>query len=369
MKKVAIITLHYPYNYGSALQAYALQSCIEEKGIGANVIDYRMRYDFENYRLFRHRLYREKPQRLIADIVFFPKNLKRRQNFRRFQTECLHMTKKTYTDWRQMQELNDEYDGFICGSDQIWNLDCTNGVDPAYYLGFAAPEKLKIAYAPSIAQLSFQSDDVGKLRAYLSRFAHLSVREASTVSLVQDCFDGTIHTVIDPTLLAGAQLLRRIERRPKTKKYVFVYLLEDNSELIRYAKAFAQERNLKLVYISNVSKKAQRQLRGGIDAFGVSPELFLGYIDGAEYVITNSYHATIFSLLFHKRFVTFRTGKSFPRMMDLLSALELTDQIYREGFDLDRPIDYASVERRLESMRSDSMRYLDRALEEITNEV
>lgn len=369
MKRVAIITLHYPYNYGSALQAYALQSCIEEKGIEASVIDYRMRYDFENYCLFRRGLYREKPQRLIADIVFLPRNLKRRQNFRRFQSERLHLTEKTYTDWRQMQELNDDYDGFICGSDQIWNLDCTNGVDPAYYLGFAAPDKRKIAYAPSIAQLSFQSEDNEKLRTYLSDFDHLSVREASTVALVRNCADATIHTVIDPTLLAGAQLLRSIERKPRTQKYVFVYLLEENSELIQFAKALARERKLTLVYISNISKKAQRQLLGGIDAFGISPEAFLGYIDDAEYVITNSYHATIFSLLFHKRFVTFKTGKSFPRMMDLLRALDLTDRIYKDGFDPDQPIDYASVEQRLEVLRSESMRYLDHALEGMTNDV
>ena len=365
MKKVAIITLHYAYNYGSVLQAFALRTCLESYGLQAAVIDYRMPYDYENYRLFRIGLYPKRPQALLADVLYFGKNLKRKRRFEAFQRSRLNLTRRVYTDWRQMRELNRDYDGFICGSDQIWNFDCTNGMDPAYFLAFADRDKAKIAYAPSIAQMTFDADVGEDLKRLLAGFQCLSVRERSTAGFIEAQTGRKVPDVVDPTLLLSEAEYRRIESPSPYKDYIFVYMLEENLDLIRYANGVAREKGLNLVYLSNISKKSQRLFSGGVNAFGASPESFLGYLDGAEYVITNSFHAAAFSILFRKQFVVFKTQKSYPRMLDLLSALELTDRIHAGGFDIDRPVDYDRAHWRLDGLRRASRQYLSAAIEEI----
>ena len=155
MKRIAIITLHYPMNYGSVLQAYALQNYINSKGIRCDIINYLMPYDYEKYKLFRVGYYKSRPQTFVSDIIFLGKNIKRKNKFNEFRNKYLSITSKVYRNWNEMIPLNQSYDGFICGSDQIWNFDCTNGVDPAYFLKFADRNKVIAAYAPSMAQVEF----------------------------------------------------------------------------------------------------------------------------------------------------------------------------------------------------------------------
>ena len=363
MNRIGIITLHFPCNYGSVLQAYALQTWLEDHGFRACIIDYILDYDYEKYRVFRTGTYARRPQALAADLLALRGNLRRRRSFARFAKERLHLTQRRYRALEELRQLDGEFDAFVCGSDQIWNFDCTNGLVPAYFLAFT--DKPKIAYAPSAAQRAFEVDASAELAGYLQRFDALSVRERETAARFERLIGRSVETVVDPTLLLDRAHYERLAHTPARERYVFAYLLEENAELMRYARDFTAARGLKLVYISNISKKARLYARGGISVYGIGPEAFLGYVRSAEYVITNSFHATVFSTLFERRFCTFATQRSALRMQNLLEEAGLRDRLYGEGFEMDAPIDFPGAEARLARLRARSARYLFEALERI----
>lgn len=359
MEKIAIITFHYAYNYGSALQAYALQTLLERKKYEINIINFLYKKDFEQYRLFRTNIYYKWPKAFIADILFFNQNKKRKENFEIFAKKYFNLTQKRYYNYKDMKELNDKFDIFICGSDQIWNLDCTQGVEPAYFLKFANKDKLKIAYAPSLSHIKFSRNYNEDLKEAIKDLDYISVREESTLPLIQPLTEKKVSVVLDPTLLLDQKDYELIISREKQKsEYVFVYMLEYNDELIKYCNEFGNKRRIKIIYITNSKFSGIK----GENAFGIGPDKFLKYIKEAKYIITNSFHATVFSIIFNKKFVTFTTKRSSSRMVDLLDELGIPERIYNEKFNIDKDINYDKVQEKLIDMRKSSLEYLSKAL-------
>lgn len=359
MEKIAIITFHYAYNYGSALQAYALKTLLERKKYEINIINFIYKKDFEQYRLFRTNIYYKWPKAFIADILFFNQNKKRKENFEIFAKKYFNLTQKRYYNYKDMKELNDKFDIFICGSDQIWNLDCTQGVEPAYFLKFASKDKLKIAYAPSLSHIKFSRNYNEDLKEAIKDLDYISIREESTLPLIQPLTEKKVSVVLDPTLLLDQKDYELIISREKQKsEYVFVYMLEYNDELIKYCNEFGNKRRIKIIYITNSKFSGIK----GENAFGIGPDKFLKYIKEAKYIITNSFHATVFSIIFNKKFVTFTTKRSSSRMVDLLDELGISERIYNEKFNIDKDIDYDKVQEKLIDMRKSSLEYLSKAL-------
>ena len=366
MDNVGIITFHCSYNYGSALQAYALQTFIESLGFNVKIIDFVMKKDFEQYKLFRTSLYRRQIKSLGADVIFFPYHLKRKISFETFVRRKMHLTEKRYFLCKELTELNDVFDVFICGSDQIWNIDCTHGIEPAYFLAFANESKKKIAYAPSLAHTKFETDSKDELKKLLNKFDAISVREESTVPYLQSITKQKIETVLDPTLLLNKNdYLKLIDDNFSGGKYIFAYLLEGNKELIQYCEKLKKKTGFQLYYLSS---KVNCGFNGGKNLFGISPEKFLRYIYQAEYVITNSFHATVFSILFNTQFCTFPTMKSSARMVDLLEKLDIQNRIFSLNFDMENKINYKEVEVKLEKLRSSSILFLKNALNKKDND-
>lgn len=359
-KNIGVITFHCSYNYGSMLQAYALQQYLKKRDYNTKIIDYILSSDFEQYKLFRTHIYRKRKRTLIADMMYFYKNLKRKYNFNDFSNKYLTKTEKTYYDFEPMQELNSEFDAFICGSDQIWNFDCTNGTIPAYFLGFADDDKLKISYAPSMAQTSFEKINETELYELLNRLNYISVREKSTIPILKGIVNKDISCVIDPTLLLDSRDYNNIVKEYKIKeKFIFVYILEENLEILDYCRSLSKDENIKIVYIR---KKNISGLKNSKNVYGISPGQFLHLIKNAEYVVTNSFHATVFSILFEKKFVTFKTKKSYSRMTDLLNNIGLQDRIYCDSFKIENSLNYVDVKYKLIELRKNSQEYLSKAL-------
>lgn len=369
-KNIGIITLHYSDNYGSVLQAYALQTYFEKKAdLNAWIIDYIQSYDAMNYKLFRTEIYRHRPQAFLADVIFAGKNRKRKANFEKFRKQYLHMTEEKYDSLEQLKNLNRKMTAFVCGSDQIWNFDCTNGIDKAYFLAFADQSKKKIAYAPSFGQASFEIDEMKKIRPYLKDFDLISVREKSMKGRLEKEIGKPVKCVVDPTLLLGREYYDQLcEGQKKADKYVFVYMLEENLALLNDAKKYAEKNKLDIIYISNISKKGQVILKKYTNAYGATPGEFLEYIKNAECVITNSFHATVFSILYEKKFCTYKTKYSFPRMLDLLENLGLSSRIFDENFEMGSRIDYKAVQAKLDQMREKSVAYLQDAIDLINED-
>ena len=361
-RRIGIITFHCSYNYGSALQAYALQTFLNKKGYKTEIIDYRSE-DFDQYRLVPHTLSKYTVKELLRMLIFFPQYWKRRLSFRKFWKKRFYLTKKVYSDWKQLYELNNKYDIFICGGDQIWNLDCTKGVNPAFFLEFVEENKSKISYAPSMAKDTFKKDYLLLLKKAINNLDYISVREKSSLDIVRSFTDKPVSVVLDPSLLIDRHSY--IVKRPShilEGAFIFLYSLDFDSSMIDYCTRLSKIYNLPIYYITQKEGLVIKKRLAGVDVFGSSPEEFLYFIEHAKYIITNSFHATIFSVVFKKQFCVFHRDTTGMRTRDFLAGIDLTNRAYFPGFNINEIIDYQAVEKKLNKKRNESVKFLTNAL-------
>ena len=180
--KIGIITFHAAENFGSALQAFALQHVLIKKGFDAEIIDCTLESDMEQYKLFRTQYYKERPKAFLGDILYLKKNFRRKYNYKEFRKKYLKMSAGKFQIGKDdLENLNNEYNVFICGSDQIWNLNCTGGFISEFFLNFADNTSKKISYAPSMPE-AVSPVYYGKIKASLERFDAISVRENQTIA-------------------------------------------------------------------------------------------------------------------------------------------------------------------------------------------
>lgn len=329
--RIGTITFHCAYNFGSALQAYALKEYLTNLGHDVHIIDYRSD-DFRQYRIFRRYGFKS----TIADLFFLSRNLRRRAGFQLFWRKHFNLTNRTYegSDAEHLlSEDLEDYNALICGSDQIWNLDCTLGAVPPFFLSFASDRTKKIAYAPSLSHVKFEEknftpEDKKRIARWLERFDAISVREISTADQFQQLTDKMIVETLDPTLLLNLEDYRHIQspslpKKLKAGEYVFTYTLWPNDDMVNYVDRLAEEHNLTVVYYSRnpIHYKSR-----STNVYGIGPADFLALIDKANCVISNSFHATVFSILYCKPFLTFGTEKSSSRMKTLLIKLGLSEK-------------------------------------------
>lgn len=356
--RVGIITFHASYNFGSALQAFAMQAVVKSLGHEATTIDYRSR-DQEQYVMLSPR----HPRRFFRIM----KNLRgyygRKGAFESF-SECrltLSEARYTYKNEDKLAGLQDSYDCFLCGSDQIWNLDCTHGVVEPFFLSFAG-DKRRVAYAPSLAHTSFEPEnfDKEKVARLLADFDYLSVREAETLPLFQPLVNMPIDVVLDPTLLLdAADYAEIVADSPVEGGYIFMYLLRACPELVASTVAMAKESGKKVAYVS----EKDFPIPNSVNLFGIGPSEFLSAIVHADAVMANSFHAVVFSVLFHKPFRVFATDKSGARMRNLLGNLGIGQLcVDCEDSSAIAEVDWNDVDERLVAMREHSWCYLKEAL-------
>ncbi len=194
--------------------------------------------------MFRTYLYLHQPKSFLADLYRLKKNIKRKKSFDEFTKKHLLFTSHHYVNEDDMSELNTQFDAFICGSDQIWNLECTKEIVPAYFLNFVANNKLKIAYAPSIASATFDGNKE-ELTNLIGRLDSVSVREKSTIDSVKEYTDKEINNVVDPTLLLEVQDYRKIENNnmENVKEYIFFYQLkEDGFKMAKWCEKLSKDK-------------------------------------------------------------------------------------------------------------------------------
>ena len=290
MKKIGIITFHCSYNYGSVLQAYALQKYIMNNDYDVKVIDYQSR-NYDMYHLFKLWMLKH-PVKLIAENKHINRLIRRKHNFLRFINDSMNLTDKTYSYDDDLTVLNDEFDVFIAGSDQIWNPICTGGVDPNFFLNFVdSDQNKKISYAPSLAHSSFDEKVLKEMCGYINSFDALSEKDYKELE-------------IEPTI---------------NKSYIFFYMLEkDDPSLIDYVSKISEEKGIDIVYLHLNNIFSGNNVH---NVYGCKVGEFLWYMRNAKYVVSNSFHATVFSIIYQKKFCTFKTEKSYTRMVGLLTSL------------------------------------------------
>lgn len=364
--KIGILTFHSAINYGAVLQTYALQEYLKSCGHEVYVIDYRPEYLLKPYRLmslsFMPKRFPSAPKWFLRELLTIPIRLKRRYGFNRFCKERLNLFHLNFTD------KDNDFDAFVFGSDQIWNPRITNGFDRGYFGDYpAAKGKKLIAYAASSGSIDeLQLGDVEYFRNALNNFSAISVREAELADYINSIGGRKAVSVCDPVLLAGMEPFDELAIRPNINdKYLLLFQLKRNENIVRYARSFAEKAGLKLIeaapWYEALKNRDMKQ--------SMHPAEFVGYFKYASYVLTTSYHGTVFSVLFKKQFNTIRVSAEIDaRSKSLLSDLGLEDRLigievpFKNSASFLLPIDYSEVYHKLDRFREKSMAFLKGAL-------
>ena len=368
MKKVGLFTFHRARNIGTSLQAYALQKYLETCGEMVEIVDYRPWYIEESFGIFIKSLYKKSRNSIKGIIIFWIKTIlrmpfaaRREYNFKTFWKENFRISEKSYGTYEELQNTELDYTHCVYGSDQIWNPDLTEGIDNVYF-GMFNSGIIHFSYAASIGKDKLKDGEVEKIIDGINNLSFVGVREKSAKAALKRKYNGDIQINIDPTLLLEKkEWMKFIKENPIKSEYVFVYVLEKNQELIEVAKTIAEQENLKIVFLDLKNYFGKR----GISKYTAGPSEFLNYIYHAKYVITNSFHGTVFSIIFHKQFFSIPFQERGTRVVDLLEMLGISERIiYKKDdmYDIKQHIDYENVEKRIEDNRECSRKYIINAL-------
>lgn len=354
--KTVTITLHDTDNCGSSLQAYALQRFLLDHGVENEIIDYVPAYTQNN----GHPL-----KTFIRKVIFFRDSVQRTKKFRRFMEKNLRVTRQRYTTLRQLRADPPQADCYITGSDQLWNSMYACGRDPAFYLDFIDGKKL--AYAISLGREKIPENNLNNVREYAKGFSWVSVREFSSVEQIRPAVDCPVAHVCDPVLLNPAEMYDEIlAPRQILEPYVLVYLAQGvDVQILEKCIQMARERfgsQIKIVSIGTYRKKCDCDYH----MKDVSPGEFLSLIFHAEYIVSNSFHATVFSLIYQKQFATIVPGENGARIRDILVKLEIGEHAAAVPEKLPPVITkekYEMIENKLDNFRKESeMELLDQLL-------
>ncbi len=325
-KTVGIMTFHSAHNYGSCLQAYALQSKIKELGCDVKIINFRSERQKEMYRPLTSR----KGFKYILKNAFFLLNLSKRKKrhsiFEDFITKQYYLTDE-YSSLEELKSNPPKFDFYISGSDQIWNT-VPYDADMAYFLPFVN-DGVKIAFAPSFGQIG-NIEHKNEIAKYLSHYDFLSVREENANLLLDELIGKSAPVVCDPTLFYGQDFWGSlIDDKPIIDKdYIFFYTLFATPEMIKQVKMLSKATGLPVV-ISNVSN--QYEVFSGFEKhIDCGPIEFLNLLKNAKYVFTSSFHCTVFSIIFNKNFYAFK-GMDDKRISTLLKTVGLENRSVDES--------------------------------------
>lgn len=349
-KRAGILTFHSGDNYGAVLQAYALRKKIQKLGVPTDVINYNPG--------------RKNPW--YTDDELQEKYLGRLEAFRLFLEECVEVEEPPF--YSVDDERMKRYTHYITGSDQVWNTSFPY-VNSTYFLAFAEENARRISYAASVG-LSPDNPRLKKelFEQYISKMDYLSVRERVHEEFIAQYTDKKVTTVIDPSMLLTAEEYDELLPEKKEEPFIFVYFLKHDLTApltMSFVNMLSRKTGLKVIH-SFVEMPPQALKNEERTMFYEGPREFLWYIKNAEYVVTNSFHGTVFSLLYHKPFYTYIVKSMASRITNLLSSVKLEDRIirgYKNICDVTKYVDFTAADEYIKSGRLYAEQYLKNALE------
>lgn len=382
MKKVGMAVCYDTKNFGSQLQVFATIKKVEECECNVEIIRYNKRITptfiiqtiprLFNVSFLKSKLSgSERDKKLKQKPELMVQVKQRNQRFDEFVEEYFsEYFSEPYNGWETLvKKCATNYDKFLCGSDQLW---LPNNLGSHFYtLEFAPDDKPKIAYATSFGVSQIPERQKKATARYLNRFQYLSTRELAGQKIIQELTEKKASVVCDPTLFFDA--MDWAEMLPKRKiieePYVFCYFLGSNEEHRKAANEFKKRTGLKLVscpFLDNFVETDQQF--GDIQMFDMDAADFVNLIRHAEYVLTDSFHGSVFSILHHKKFMTFNrftagANSRNSRIDSLCTLLGLSERRFNgDVMDVEKDVDYVSVEERLVKLRAESIEYLENAL-------
>lgn len=359
--RVGIMTFHRAANYGAVLQAYALRRTIEKLGADCEIIDYRsdtVEAPYKPYSLSNCRT----PKDLLKYLLYAGSVNSKLGKFEDFLIRDTKLSTPCYSK-EDLAQLSKQYDHVFCGSDQVWNYNIT-GFDGAYFLNFVDNQMKKNSYAASFGIDSIPEPQQETYRDLLKSFNHLSVREENAKVIIKDLTGKEAVTTLDPTLLLDQEEWSEISSGyRKDNGYILTYHFTLTDSMKSFIKDLSAKKGLKIVSLTHSIKNP---LHAEL-AKDAGPSEFVGLFKNAEYVVTNSFHGTIFSLIFRKDFFLEMLPppwKVNSRLINILNIFDLHSREILNGKnpDFDKPVDYNRVEERILAERAKSIEYLQNIL-------
>lgn len=362
--KIKTITCHDVYNVGASLQAYALQTYLTSLGNDVEIIDYKPDYLSGHYRLwggvnptFDKPLVRE-----LYCLAKLPGRLnalksERKKNFDSFRENYLKLTDR-YSSINELRKNPPEADLYFAGSDQIWNTFFQNGKDPAFYLDFGNKSVKKASYAASFSTETVSDEYKEQITKWIKELDYISVRESSGLNVLKSLGINNGVQVFDPVFLLDKAMWEAFDMSSNEDDYILVYDFDGNQNIKEIAQRIATEKDCKIYSIQGFDYPDKCFTQAG-------PIEFLKLIYNAKYVVSNSFHATAFSIIFEKQFWVLNRGEAInTRMHDLTESLDILDRLVstKEEVDLNSTIDFESVYEKLNPMINESKGFIERVI-------
>lgn len=365
---IGIITWFFGGNYGTNLQAIALQRYLRNIGYSVQIINFEVNTQGKTKRTFWKKL-KSQPQKYVTKYALKKYEGQIERRYRRMEKEvrenCI-FTAQVYSEQDFVDTCN-KFDIIICGSDQIWN---PNWYHRFYYADYDKINSKRISYAPSLGVNKIREEQKAEIKRSLSRFSAISVREHKGASLVKSLTNEELVVVVDPTLLLDANDWNSIFPVKKVcdEKYLLSMFLTDNRSHWKAAKKLAKSKRLKHIVIPYCGYSYFQDAEIHADA-GIQE--FLDLIRGAEYILTDSFHVTVFSLIYHKQFYTFERfqedtfSSQNERVRNILGIANVSDRMVPYGTSCiqeKNDIEYRDVEKVLNYEIERSKDFLNKAI-------
>lgn len=371
LKCINIISRHAIVNYGSILQAKATEEFFISLGFTCQIIDYvakvenvgkRIHYYSSNAKI-------KGLKKVLYKVIKLPSEIIKEKKFNKYRKRYLNLGKR-YTSLEELKK-EDFSDAYLCaGSDQLWGYMPYNQIDPAYFLDFGSEKNKYFSFSASLGRTDFDEEYYRSLNKYLNKFSFITVREQSGVSLIEKYTPYKAEHVLDPTLIMGREFWHSFaDKKIKEKPYILLYQLRWNKKIDRYVKELAKKKGLRVI---RVSTSVYDYTRFGKKKILKAPDYVLSLFREAQCVVTDSFHATVFSLVFNRKFIDFLPPTTHERISDLLEVVGLSDRTAtwtEKDFEIiDNEIDWQRVNAVLEEKRKESCEIVKRGLAALENE-
>ena len=378
---VGVCIKYFHENYGGMLQAFATTKMLENRGIEYELIRYEKRYSIVQKikfipRLFNSVLLKDKKEAIKKKIgmkkhpEFMKNDAIRMDAFHRFRD--VHFTRLANPSVGYANLCKDarKYDAVITGSDQLWS---PAGLPTNFYnLMFVPDDIKKISYASSFGVGQIPWYQKKRTAQYLNRIEHISMRENKGRDIVKELTNRDVPIVLDPVFSLSKEEWDQYIPIEKIydKPYIFSYFLGENPSHRDEVNKLAKETGLKIVALRHLDQYVENDENFGVFApYDIGPDKFLNLIRGAEYVCTDSFHGTCFSIIYKKKFMIYnrysdasKVSKN-SRIDSLCTNLGVNDRRFAgEILDIKKSIDFESVSNRLEKEKIETNKYLDNAL-------
>lgn len=372
--KTATLTFHASHNYGSMLQAYALQQIlINELGVDNEIINFRSPLQKKCYQFPTNKKMCLKDY-ILKNVLGSYENelIEKYYLFEKFLNEKLILSRE-FEDEKKCSEYARKFDFLISGSDQIWNTSC---VDFNWIYFLPSAKNNAIAYAPSMGPNSKQEvkeENYSKINNYLQQYKAISVREQGSADIVKSIIDKDVEILVDPTLLIRKDEWDNLSgNEPIVKgEYIFMYHPFVNAEICKMSQNISKYTNLPVIVSNKIPYRVELKNRLLLKKhlhykLNVGPIEFLNLLKNAKYVISGSFHAVVFSIIFNKPFLAVE-GKTDNRISQLLNSTGLLDygvnmNDYLQAIGYLSDIDFTQAVLYIKNEKERSLEYLKNAL-------